>query len=140
VRRVVVDPGVLVSAIITPLGPPAEILRAVAQGTVALVVCPHLLAELLGVLRRDKFRGYLTIEEVERYVAGVASRAETRPNPQTVAPITRDPKDDYLIALAREAGVDAVVSGDADLLVLERIEPPILSPSSLIEELAREST
>jgi uncharacterized protein len=140
VRRLVVDPGVLVSAIITPLGPPAEILRAVAQGRVALIVCPHLLAELLGVLRREKFRSYLPIEEAERYVAGVASGAETRPDPQAVSPITRDPKDDYLIALAREAAVDAIVSGDADLLVLEGIEPPILSPVSLIEELAREST
>jgi putative PIN family toxin of toxin-antitoxin system len=140
VRRLVVDPGVLVSAIITPLGPPAEILRAVARGRVALVVCPHLLAELLGVLRRDKFRSYLTIEEAERYVAGIASRAETRQDPQAVSPITRDPKDDYLIALAREAAADVIVSGDADLLLLERIEPPILSPSRLIEEFAREST
>jgi len=138
-RRLVVDPGVLVSAIITPLGPPAEILRAAAQGRVALVVCPHLLAELLGVLRREKFRSYLTIEEAERYVAGVASRAETRPDPQAVAPITRDPKDDYLIALAREAGVGAIVSGDADLLVLERVDPPILSPVRLLEELAEPS-
>jgi predicted nucleic acid-binding protein len=44
VRRLVVDPGVLVSALITPLGPPAEILRAIADGRVTLVVCPHLLA------------------------------------------------------------------------------------------------
>jgi len=36
--------------------------------------------------------------------------------------------------------VDAVVSGDAHLLVLERIEPPILGSGRLIEELAREST
>ena len=103
-QRLVVDPGVLVSALITPLGPPAAILRAVAEGRVALVVCPHLLAELLGVLRREKFRAYVTVDEAERYVAGVASRAETRPDPQAVTPMTRDSKDDYLIALAREAG------------------------------------
>jgi putative PIN family toxin of toxin-antitoxin system len=140
VRRLVVDPGVLVSAIITPLGPPGEILRAVATGRLALVVCPHLLAELLGVLRREKFRSYLTIEEAERYVAGIASRAETRTDPQTVTPIARDPKDDYLIALAREAAVDAIVTGDADLLVIERTDPPILTPARLIEELAGESS
>ncbi|MCP9487020.1 MAG: hypothetical protein MSC30_14300 [Gaiellaceae bacterium MAG52_C11] len=55
-RRVVVDPGVLVSAIITPRGLPAEIARAVREGRLALVVSPHLLAEHLGVLQRGKFR------------------------------------------------------------------------------------
>jgi len=104
------------------------------------LVCPHLLAELLCVLVREKFRRYLTVDEAERYVAGVGSRAETRPDPQAVSPIAHDPKDDYLIALAREAAADVIVSGDVDLLVLEGIELPILSPSRLIEELAREST
>ena len=138
-RRVVVDPGVLVSAIITPLGPPAEIVRAIGRGRLTLVVCPHLLAELLGVLRREKFRTYLTIEEADRYVAGLASRAETRADPRAVAPIARDPKDDYLIALADEAAADAIVSGDSDLLTLERIDPPILNPASVVEQLARDS-
>jgi predicted nucleic acid-binding protein len=35
--------------------------------------------------------------------------------------------------------VDAVVNGDADLLVLERAELPILSPARVIEEFVRES-
>jgi putative PIN family toxin of toxin-antitoxin system len=59
-RRVVVDPGVLVSAIITPDRPPAEILREIRRGRLAIVVSPHLLAELLGVLRREQFRRYMT--------------------------------------------------------------------------------
>lgn len=139
-RRVVVDPGVLVSAIITPHGRPAEIVRALREERLALVVSPHLLAELLGVLRREKFRRYVTIEEVEQYVAGLASHAETFPDPPVRDPIARDPHDDYLIALARDAKADAIVSGDEDLLVLELIEPPILSPSRLVAELAREST
>jgi putative PIN family toxin of toxin-antitoxin system len=134
-RRFVVDPGVLVSAIITPTGPPAEILRAVAQGRLELVVCPHLLAELLGVLRREKFRAYVTIEEAKRFVAGIASRAETHVDPRPVTRVARDPKDDYLIALAREARVDAIVTGDADLLDLAQIEPLILSPRRVVEQL-----
>lgn len=77
-RRVVVDPGVLISATITPRGPPAEIVCAVREDRLALVVSPHLLAELLGVLQREKFRRYATLEEVEQYVAGIASHAETR--------------------------------------------------------------
>jgi putative PIN family toxin of toxin-antitoxin system len=106
---------------------------AVRDGRLTLVVCPHLLAELLGVLRREKFRAYVTVEEAEQYVAGVASTAEVHSDPRDVAAITRDPKDDYLVALAREADADAIVSGDADLLVLEPLEPAVLSPSAFIQ-------
>jgi len=87
------------------------------------------------VLRREKFRRYLTIDEVEQYVAGLASQAETHANPEQVTPIARNPSDDYLIALAREAEADAIVSGDADLLVLEHLELPIVSPSRFVDEL-----
>jgi predicted nucleic acid-binding protein len=41
--------------------------------------------------------------------------------------------------LAREAAVDALVSGDADLLALAPFEPPIVSPSRVLEQLG-EST
>lgn len=138
-RRVVVDPGVLVSAIITPLGPPAEVVCAIREGRVAFVVSPHLLAELLGVLRREKFRRYVTIDEAEQYVAGLASLGETLPDPEAIDRITRDPSDDYLVALARRAGADAIVSGDSDLLALERSKPPVVSPAVFVKSIAGES-
>ncbi len=103
-----------------------------------LVVCPHLLAELLGVLQREKFRGYITTHEAEQYVAGLASIAEARPDPTAGAPISRDPKDDYLVALAREASADALVSGDADLLVLDGTVLPIVNPTTFLEGLEPE--
>ena len=139
-RRVVVDPGVLISALITPLGPPAEIVRAVRDRQLALIVSPHLLAELLAVLQREKFRRYVTVDEAEQYVAGLASHAEAVGDPSSPERIARDAKDDYLIALAREAAADAIVSGDADLLVLTDLEPRVVSPSDLVAELAQEST
>jgi putative PIN family toxin of toxin-antitoxin system len=138
VRRIVVDPGVLVSAIITPNGPPAEIVRAIREERLRLVVCPHLLAELLGVLQREKFRGYVTIDEAEQYVAGLASIAEARPDPTVEAPISRDPKDDYLVALARESSADALVTGDADLLVLEDTGLTVVNPTMFVDGLESE--
>lgn len=73
-------------------------------------------------------------------MAGLVSHAETLPDPPAGDPIEHDPNDDHLIAPTREAVADAIVSGGEDLLELERIEPPILSPSSLVDEVAREST
>lgn len=133
-RRVVVDPGVLVSAIITPAGPPAEIVRAAREGRLELVVSPHLLAELAAVLAREKFRAYVSVAEAREYVEGLAVLAETIGDPGVTEALARDPADDYLIALARASG-GSLVSGDADLLVLSGPELSVLAPRGLLREL-----
>lgn len=50
--------------------------------------------------------------------------------------VCRDPGDDYLVALARVALVDALVTGDCDLLELEGIGVAAITPQALIERLA----
>ncbi|HKI92225.1 MAG TPA: PIN domain-containing protein, partial [Gaiellaceae bacterium] len=59
--RAVLDPNVLVAAALAPHGPPADCLRAHAEGRFELVVSEKLLAELGGVLAREKFRRYLSL-------------------------------------------------------------------------------
>ncbi len=41
-----------------------------------------------------------------------------------VRPLSRDPEDDYLLALARNTGADYLVSGDPDLRDLEGEDLP----------------
>jgi predicted nucleic acid-binding protein len=48
----------------------------------------------------------------------------------------RDPGDDYLVALASAALVDALVIGDRDLLALEEIGVAVITPRGLVERLA----
>jgi uncharacterized protein len=37
-------------------------------------------------------------------------------DPKDIEGVLRDPDDDYLVALAQEAGAEAIVTGDKDLL------------------------
>jgi putative PIN family toxin of toxin-antitoxin system len=100
-----------------------------------LVVSPRLLAELTGVLLRDRFRRYASPDEVRELVtdlAGVAIVVQDAPDPDTV---TRDPNDDYLVALAATAHVDLLVSGDRDLTELEDAPVPIVTPRALLDRL-----
>lgn len=53
--RVVVDPNVLVAALISPRGAPAALYGALAGGRFELIASPLLLAELERVLSREKF-------------------------------------------------------------------------------------
>jgi putative PIN family toxin of toxin-antitoxin system len=72
VTRVVIDPNVLIAALISPRGAPADIYRALSRGHFELVTSSQLLAELERVLQRPKFRRYGSIEDAHHYVAAVA--------------------------------------------------------------------
>lgn len=134
-ERVVLDPGVLVSALITPQGSPAKLWQAVVDERLEVAVCPRLLAELAGVLERSKFRAYVTLEEAQAFVAEVARRAHRLPDPSDVPRVSRDPDDDYLLALASISGSRAVVSGDLDLTDLEGPPIPVMTPARAVESL-----
>jgi putative PIN family toxin of toxin-antitoxin system len=132
--RCVLDPGVLVAAIITPLGPPAQILRSARSGGIEVVVSPHLLSELAAVLSRDKLRRYVSADEASEYVEGLARLGITVADPPRQGRITRDPDDDYLVALARASGADVLVSGDRDLLEAD-VDVIVLTPRELVRRL-----
>lgn len=129
--RAVLDPGVLVSALITPTGTPAKLLSASRSGSFELIVSPLLLEELKLVLRRDKFRRYVDLDAVDRYVELLGRDAAMVADPAEPPPIRcEDPDDDYLIALAHSRSA-ALVSGDGHLLKLAG-EIPVFSPSEFL--------
>jgi putative PIN family toxin of toxin-antitoxin system len=131
VRRVVPDPSVLVSALITPAGTPAKLLQEAQGGGLDLVVSPLLLEELEEVLKREKFRRYVDLDAVRDYLALLRRDALLVADPEGPPPLrSADPDDDYLIALAHDQSA-VLVSGDAHLLDLAD-RAPILSPADLI--------
>ena len=130
-KKAVLDPGVLVSALITPAGTPAKLLAATRSGSFELIVSPLLLEELRLVLRRQKFRRYVDLDAVDRYVGLLRRDAAFTDEPPGPPPIRcRDPDDDYLIALAH-ARAAALVSGDDDLLELVG-QIPVFTPAEFL--------
>lgn len=131
--RAVLDPGVLVSALITPTGIPAKLLLAARGGSFELIVSPLLLEELGSVLRREKFRRYADLDVVEAYIHLLGHEAHLAPDPETPPPIRcSDPDDDYLISLAQSQNA-ALVSGDRHLLELAG-KIPVFSPRDFLKE------
>lgn len=131
VARAVLDPDVLVSALITPTGRPAKLLLSARAGGFDLVVSPLLLDELESVLRRKKFRRYVDLDGVATYLHLLRRDAQLAADPETPPPIRcPDPDDDYLIALAHSQSA-ALVSGDSGLLELaDKI--PVFSPAEFL--------
>lgn len=131
-RRIVLDPGVLVSALITPGGAPGELLRQIQKRDFTLVASPQLLDELEEVLEREKFRRYVDLDATAAYVEAVRALAEIAADPEGEPPLRcEDPDDDYLIALAHDQNA-TLVSGDKHLLDLASSGAPILAPADLL--------
>lgn len=136
--RIVADANVLVSAAIgrSPDAPSARLFDAALDDRVELVTSPMLLAEIASVLRRPRLRRYLSLDDAERFVADLAAvTALTADAPLPHATLCRDPRDDYLVALAAHVGADAIVSGDRDLLELAEPPVPVLTPRAALERL-----
>lgn len=116
---------------LSPSGAPADVLRAVLVGEVIAVVSPRLVEELTSVLARPKFRRWISLSDAEEFAGAVAARAELHADVPRPRPATRDPDDDYLVALSERSGAQ-LVTGDADLLDAD-LHPPALSPRALLE-------
>jgi putative PIN family toxin of toxin-antitoxin system len=130
-RRAVLDSGVLVSACITPSGPPALLLAQAHGAGFELVLSPLLLGELETVLLRKKFRRYASVDEVRDYVAFLRRLGIVEPDPDQRAPLScPDPKDEYLLALAYSQKA-VLVSGDSHLLEIVS-GAPICAPSDFL--------
>jgi putative PIN family toxin of toxin-antitoxin system len=134
-RRFVVDPGVLIAALLSPRGAPAEIYRRWLLGDLEIVTSPLLLAELERVLERPKFRPYVSLSEARRFVALVRRASVLAEDQPPEGPLSLDPGDDYLVALARGSAVRHLVSGDRHLLDAGLSNPQVLTPRQLVDML-----
>lgn len=76
------------------------------EGAFDLVLSPLVVEELHNVLRRDRFRKYLSVRDAEEFVAALLRKAELAEDQQDPPRISADPGDDYLPALAAATGVD----------------------------------
>jgi putative PIN family toxin of toxin-antitoxin system len=134
--RAVVDVGVIVSGVLTATGPPGRTLDRWRNGEFDLVVSPSLLAELERVLAYDKIRSRIRPDEAEQLVDELRRHAVIVDDPEEIERgVTRDPNDDYLVALARSAGADVLVSGDPHITQVIGLEPPALTPRQLLATL-----
>lgn len=114
--RCVLDTNVVASGLLWN-GAPAQLLDAARVGEVELFTSKHLLAELAGILARDKFAKVLAATGLPREEL-VVSYAElaTAIMPSDILPtIAADPSDDQVLACALAAKADLIVSGDKHL-------------------------
>lgn len=124
-KRFVVDASTLVSGVASRPGggAPWLILAALLDFEFEAIVCPRLIGEFKNALTNRYFTERFHPAELAEIVANVEQAVTEHDDPQVISPLLRDPDDDYLVALARDAEADAIITGDRDLLDHIGLEP-----------------
>jgi uncharacterized protein len=129
--RAVLDANVLISALLSRHGAPAQLLIAWQEGRFELIASPALLAELGRALAYPKLQRLIPASDAEAFVAWLSRSALLAGDPDGPAPIRCvDPGDDYLISLAADQQA-VLVSGDGHLLALAG-DFPIQTPAAYL--------
>ncbi len=112
-----------------------SIVELLLQGKIELIYSKELLEEILVVVQRPKFRKYFSGEK-KSILLKVFDRYGRLVNVISDLKMCRDQKDDFLLNLSVDSKADFLITGDTDLLVIEKIKKTkIVSWSDFIEEI-----
>jgi putative PIN family toxin of toxin-antitoxin system len=125
-RRAYLDTNLYISYLLKPNGesPPASIVRAGIAGFFTILFGDPTLRELLTkVAGKPYLASRIYQHDVDDFLELLHDSAAYVPHaPDVIPAVSRDRKDDYLLTYAILSHADYLVTGDKDLLILERID------------------
>ncbi len=103
---------------------------------VTVYVCEELIEEYAKVVQKPKLKKYLTQERIAETIRLMEQTTKFVKIKSKVV-LSRDSKDDYLLALAKDSKADFLITGDKDLLVLNPFEhTQILTMADFLKQFA----
>ena len=121
--RIVLDTNIVISGLIWR-GVPHQVVLALADDKYAAYTSYSMVSELTRKLLGSKLGRELIKRDIsaQQLVMSYTALCEVVSPALLNQPICRDPDDDAVLACAKAANADLIVSGDQDLLVLEAFE------------------
>ncbi|MDA1190670.1 MAG: putative toxin-antitoxin system toxin component, PIN family [Candidatus Poribacteria bacterium] len=142
VVKVVVDTNIVVSGYLWT-GAPHQVIELRRTNQIVLYTSGVLMAELLRVMRRDKFMERLDkiAMTIDRVVADY-QKITRNVTPAVIPPtILADPTDAAVLACAKAANADFIVTGDPHLLAFGSYgDAVILEARTLLDRLTNNPT
>lgn len=132
---VVLDTNVIISALLSSQGAPAEIIRRWEASEFDVAMSPPLLSEFERVLNYPRVRKYLkrSDEEIAAFLKHLGATAIMVDPQIRLEVIADDPDDDRVLECALEASATYIVSGNNHLLNLKAYRKiVILKPSEFL--------
>ncbi|HTF03827.1 MAG TPA: putative toxin-antitoxin system toxin component, PIN family [Bacteroidia bacterium] len=115
--RIVIDTNLWVSFLITKDYSALDDL--LSEKKVVLLFSDELLAEFIDVCQRPKLKKYFSDSDLRVLLVAIRKYAEFIEVKSTIK-VCRDPKDNFLLALAKDGKASHLITGDGDLLDMKR--------------------
>lgn len=93
----------------------------IVEQQIKIIISEQLLTEIRTVTQRPKLTKYFPPQKVEDFLEFLESIAIKIKITSKVT-LCRDPKDNFLLALAKDSRADYLLTGDNDLLTLNHFE------------------
>jgi putative PIN family toxin of toxin-antitoxin system len=91
------------------------------SNTIGIVTCNEQIQELIEVFKKPKIQKFFTKQQIDEFFDLLDESSEIIVL-KTKVDLCRDSKDNYLLSLAIDAKADFLITGDNDLLVLNKVE------------------
>ena len=108
--RAVVDTNILVSALLSPSGPPGAVAQAIRHGVLQPVVCAEIIEEYVDVLHRPRLD--LEPRKVDELIALIEAQAQWVRVPQYLPAKNLPDPDDWPFIAAAIAADCPVITGN----------------------------
>lgn len=131
--RIVLDTNVFVSGLLSPFGPPGEIVRLVSSGAVTLCLDARIFSEYDEVLARPRF-GFDSdsVAALLDYVDFTGEMVASQPLPARLP----DPDDEPFLEVALACEADCLVTGNlAHFSPESRAGVTVLSPAEFVDRI-----
>ncbi len=117
--RIIIDTNLWISFLISKRLRKLDILFN--NDKILFIFSEELIEEFLQVANRPKFKKYFKKEDIQKVIEIMDCCSEIV-EVNTLVNLCRDPKDNFLLALAKDAKADFLITGDTDLLIIKNIE------------------
>jgi len=114
--RIIIDTNLWISYLLTK---DAKLDRLLANNLTTLLFSQDLITEFIEVARRPKFKKYFSSPDLEALLMSISTKAIFIEVLSSVN-LSPDPKDNFLLALAKDGNATHLITGDKELLSLKK--------------------
>lgn len=133
-KKIILDTNLWISFLISNKF--SQIDKLIENKKIILIFSNELLEEFIDVVSRPKFKKYFSKKDIEKILEYFEQFGELVKVKSEIK-ICRDEKDNFLLNLSVDSKADYLITGDKDLLILEKIEDTKIKTFSEFIELLR---